>query len=216
MRSENADKFNHDADAPEYDRDVLNESHPIRAGYEDLLKWVAQQVPSNSKVVDLGSGTGNLAMRIESPTKLICVDVSEQMTRIARSKLAGLPCAFVLADLLECFTELPVVDSIVSTYAIHHLAPTEKPILFRNVCDHLRPGGKAVFGDLMFESARAEAAICSEYSSTGRQNLVDDINDEFFWHLDVATDELKRLGFKVRSKRFSELSWGLLAEKPDS
>jgi hypothetical protein len=41
MRSKHVDKFNHDQDAPGYDQDILNEAHPIRAGYGELLDWVA-------------------------------------------------------------------------------------------------------------------------------------------------------------------------------
>jgi hypothetical protein len=37
MRSQFADKYNPDDDALKYDRDVLNESNPKRAGYKDLL-----------------------------------------------------------------------------------------------------------------------------------------------------------------------------------
>lgn len=214
MRSAHVDRFNHDDDAADYDRDVTNESHPIRAGYGELLAWVAGHVPPNSEVIDLGSGTGNLAARVKYPAKLLCVDVSDEMNAIARKKLAALPCEFVRADLLECFTQLPVVDAIVSTYAIHHLTPDERPVLFRSIWDHLRTGGKAVFGDLMFESSESETAICNHYASSGQQNLVDDIRDEFFWNLDGAVEELQRLGFQVACERFSELSWGVLAGKP--
>lgn len=41
MRSKHVDEFSHDQDAPGYDQDVLNEAHPIRAGYGELLDWVA-------------------------------------------------------------------------------------------------------------------------------------------------------------------------------
>lgn len=214
MRSANSDRFNHDEEAADYDRNVQNETDPIRAGYDELLTWVASHVPPRSEVIDLGCGTGNLAARIESPARMICVDVSEKMTSIAREKLAGCPCEFVIADLLECFARLPVVDAVASTYAIHHLDAEEKPLLFRSVWEHLRHGGKAVFGDLMFESTEAETAICDAYARTGDQELVDDIRDEFFWYLDVTTRQLGELGFEVSTRRFSELSWGVIAEKP--
>ena len=167
MRSQNVDRFNHDEDAADYDRDVLNESDPIRAGYDALLGWIAAQLPPGAEVVDLGSGTGNLAARIERPARLVCVDVSEKMTAIAREKLAGLPCEFVRADLLECFAQIPVVD-----------------------------------------------AIGRDYTRAGRQALVDDIREEFFWHLDAAVGQLRSLGFAVTTKRFSALSWGIVADKP--
>jgi hypothetical protein len=48
VRSRNADRFNHDEDAAGYDRDVLNEADPIRAGYDALLDWVAAGAAAGS------------------------------------------------------------------------------------------------------------------------------------------------------------------------
>ncbi len=214
MSSKHVDRFNHDPDAAGYDRDVARESNPIRAGYDALLTWVAAQIPPGSVVVDLGSGTGNLARRIRDPARLVCVDVSEEMTAIARTKLDGLPCQFVRADLLDCVDRLPAADAVASTYAIHHLTDDEKPLLFRGIYDHLRPGGVAAMGDLMFASRAAGQAICDAHARAGKQALVDAIGDEFFWYVDEAEAALEALGFATRHRRFSELSWAIVAEKP--
>ena len=58
MKSEFADKFNHDEDAPDYDQDVRNEADPIRAGYDALLNWVAAQTGTarSGRILELGSG----------------------------------------------------------------------------------------------------------------------------------------------------------------
>ncbi|MCG8418445.1 MAG: class I SAM-dependent methyltransferase [Proteobacteria bacterium] len=214
MRSANVDKFNHDADAADYDASVADESDPIRAGYDAVLGWVAEKVPAGSGVViDLGCGTGNLALRIAGAARLLCVDVSDKMTAIARRKLAHLPCEFVQADLLECFDDLPLADVIVSTYAVHHLTWQEKQVLFQKIHGHLAAGGMAVFGDLMFESRTAERSLCNQYARSGRQELVDDLQDEFFWYVDEARAELQRIGFHTVHKQFSELSWGIAARK---
>ncbi len=62
MRSRFADTFNHDADAPGYDKDVSNEVDPIRAGYTALLDWTARsaRIDQRHDVLELGAGTGNL------------------------------------------------------------------------------------------------------------------------------------------------------------
>lgn len=44
MRSQYADYYNHDEDAPLYDQDVADETHPIRAGYTAALAWVIESV----------------------------------------------------------------------------------------------------------------------------------------------------------------------------
>jgi protein-L-isoaspartate O-methyltransferase len=63
MRSANADIFNHDTEAAGYDHEVRNEADPIRAGYQEVLGWVVQQAQifPTSRVLELGSGTGNLS-----------------------------------------------------------------------------------------------------------------------------------------------------------
>jgi len=48
MRSEFTDKFNHGEDASKYDHDVGNETGPIRAGYSELLDWVAKQAATTN------------------------------------------------------------------------------------------------------------------------------------------------------------------------
>ena len=78
MRSANADIFNHDTDAAEYDDDVRNEANPIRAGYRKVLASVVEQaqITSTSRVLELGSGTGNLSALIANCRELVSVDVS--------------------------------------------------------------------------------------------------------------------------------------------
>ena len=79
MRSANADIFNHDTEAADYDNDVLNEADPIRAGYRDVLRWVVRQaqITPSSRVLELGSGTGNLSELIASCGELVSVRFRE-------------------------------------------------------------------------------------------------------------------------------------------
>lgn len=217
MRSRHIDRFNHDVDAADYDTDVTRERHPIRAGYAAVLKWVANEADPTpaSRVLDLGTGTGNTALALPAWATLDAVDVSENMAAIARSKLAGrAPVTFVQADLLEYFDEpRGPYDAIVSTYAIHHLTDEEKAALFAALAEALAPGGVAVFGDLMF----ADAAAKEEYLKTCPDPvLVDDIRDEFFWDLSRDVAELQRHGLVVTTRRLSELSWGVAARRAPS
>jgi ubiquinone/menaquinone biosynthesis C-methylase UbiE len=49
------------------------------------------RIDSSSRVLELGSGTGNLSCLIDQCGELVCVDLSEQMEAIARSKLGHIP-----------------------------------------------------------------------------------------------------------------------------
>ena len=157
MRSSHADYFNHDDGAVGYDDDVLNESDPIRTGYDAALGWVIENsgISRESRVLELGSGTGNLTSRLPEYHETICVDVSEKMEELALAKGARFPNRkFIKDDVLAVFDRnLGCFDSIVSTYTLHHLTEPQKVTLFGKLWSALNDGGVAVIGDLMVESA---------------------------------------------------------------
>ncbi|MDX1384587.1 MAG: class I SAM-dependent methyltransferase, partial [Thermoanaerobaculia bacterium] len=187
MRSRHADRFNHDEDAPGYDADVADEGNPIRAGYSALLDWVVSraEVGPEDAVLELGTGTGNLTRALGPARRTLCVDVSSEMLALAREKLADRSDVdFLEADLLEAFESIEEsFDVVVSTYAIHHLTPGERAVMFREVAGVLRPGGRAVFGDLMFADADHRRRYLAGLRSEGDDELADEIEDEFFWDL---------------------------------
>jgi putative AdoMet-dependent methyltransferase len=217
MRSAHGEVFNHDEDAGNYDSDVRNESDPVRAAYQDVLTWVIKEahINSSSRVLELGSGTGNLSCLITQCGELVCVDLSEQMEAIARSKSVHIPNRrFIHADILEVFDygSAPF-DSIISTYAIHHLTDKEKRLLFAKVFARLVPDGRAVFGDLMLQNQEEKSARIREYLTKSDAKTAQAIEEEFFWPIDTAVRDLIELGFRVATKRFSDLSWGVVALK---
>lgn len=217
MRSQYVDSFNHDPWAAGYDENVRDEADPIRAGYTDVLAWTVRQaeIEPQHTVVDLGVGTGNTAALIPAARRLIGVDISEQMMRRARTKLAHLPSVeLVRADLLEFFDQPRAFDRLISTYALHHLTEAEKATCFQQVWAALPPGGRAVFGDLMFAGQASQARVTEKYAAAGNADMVATFAEEFFWLVDNATAQLRQVGFAVTAvRRFSELSWGICAVK---
>lgn len=215
VRSRHADLFNHDADAGTYDENVRESDNPIRAGYDAVLDWVARRVTpaAGGPVVDLGIGTGNLTLRLPEKTPVIGVDVSERMLAIAERKLAGRPVTFVRADVLEFFEDPPPFGALMSTYTLHHLEPDERLRFFELLSHRLGEGDRAVFGDLMFESAPERDRLVDAYHRAGQESLVADIHEEFFWDVETDRRRLEDVGFDVDVIRFSELSWGIAATK---
>ena len=65
----------------------------------------------------------------------------------------------------------------------------------------------------MFESAETRQNKLDHYRRTGNEILAEEIEDEFFWNLDEALGVMTSLGFETVSRRFSDLSWGILAMK---
>ena len=216
-QSAHVDEFNHDPWAGDYDADVRNEEDPIRAGYSAVLDWVVTQaqIQADDVVVDLGMGTGNTAQRVPHAKELIGVDISPKMMAQAAPKVAHLPhVRYIEADLLGFFTEQRAFDALVSTYAIHHLTEPEKVQLFAAIFQTLTFGRRAVFGDLMFATAEAEATLRQQYQGQRNIGMIATFDEEFFWYVDHATTALQRIGFKlVEVKQFSELSWGIAVVK---
>ena len=217
MRSAHSEVFNHDDEANGYDTDVRNQSDPIRAAYRDVLAWVIREarIDSSSRVLELGSGTGNLSVLIHQCGELVCVDLSKQMEVIAGSKLGHIPNRrFIKADILEVFDcERAPFDSVISTYAVHHLTDDEKRLLFSKVFTSLVPGGSAVFGDLMLQNQEEKVSKTQDYLTKGDAKTAQAIAEEFFWSIDAAKVNLIEIGFQVETKRFSDLSWGVAARK---
>jgi len=64
------------------------------------------------------------------------------------------------------------------------------------------------------ERSKSGTYSCADpYRDSGRGNLAEDIEDEFFWNLEVNIPALEHAGFVTSIKRFSQLSWGLEARK---
>ena len=217
MRSRHADRFNHDDDAATYDRSVRNESDPIRAGYDALLSWVAEgaEVDPASRVLDLGSGTGNLARRLPHFETLVCVDVSLEMTRLAREKLADRPgVEFVTADLLEYFDRPgPAFDAVLSTYAIHHLLEDEKRSLFERIAARLAPGGRAVVRRPDVRERLGTPGAPRGPARERRERARRRHRGGVLLGRRVGHRRPRVPAARVVSRRFSQLSWGLRATR---
>ena len=219
MRSRHADEFNHDPWADAYDAGVRDGSNPIRAAYAEVLRWTVDRarIGPTDVVLDLGAGTGNTTALVPAAARVILVDVSPRMLAQASAKVAHLAQVEVRqVDLLEAFdTELPPLDAIVSTYAVHHLTAAEKARLFHEAHRALRPGGRAVFGDLMFESEAARSALAAAWTDEERRQVLKSLDEEFPWRVDQACRHLEAAGLAVlETNRFSVLSWGIATHRP--
>jgi len=215
VRSSHADVFNHDEEADGYDADVADESHPVRSGYRATLDWVVAraEVRPGDVVVDLGSGTGNLSIRLPRGRRLVCVDVSERMLAIAKDKL-GDEVEYVHSDLLEWSERPDRYDVVVSTYAIHHLTSEEKAGLIAAVAARLAPGGRFVVGDLM---AAGPAVVPALRRRLAHPDVDELFEDEYAWFVDESVVALADRGFtRVAVEQLSDLSWGLAAHRPDA
>ncbi|GKV68628.1 hypothetical protein NCCP2716_11260 [Sporosarcina sp. NCCP-2716] len=145
--------------ADEYDKTVqLSEesnTYPF-AGYKEILNVIfneSMQKP-NSDILDIGFGTGVLTRKLyEQGHHIDGVDFSSNMIALAQPTMPD-------ANLLEWDISkgLPPeilgrqYDSIISTYALHHLPDKEKAEFIAMLRPLLKDGGKILIGDIAFET----------------------------------------------------------------
>ena len=156
--------------ADNYDKSVniADESnlYPF-AGYDELLNIIYGTVMNRKpvSVLDIGIGTGTLAYRLyEGGNQITGIDFSSAMLEKARGKMPG-------ATLIECDFSggLPYeiqdkqFDFVISTYALHHLADTDKVSLIQSVLDCIKDDGMIIIGDVSFQN-RNDLESCKAFS----------------------------------------------------
>ncbi len=148
-------------------------------------------------VLDLGTGTGNLAaIFAETGCELWCSDYSAEMLVRARAKLPG--AHFVQADLRAAWpAELDRrFDRIVSAYVFHHFPlPQKVALLVELTSQRLLPGGRIVIADISFENAASREMI--------KRKVGEDWDDEEWWLADEALSALEQAGLLAAYRQVS-------------
>ncbi len=178
--------------APHYDAAVQEEKDFPSIGYSNVLGEIERLCAPRSGmvVVDMGTGTGELARRLsDGGCEVWGVDFSANMLAEARKKV---PHARLLqADLNHGWpAALPIeVDSIVSSYALHHFPLTRKISLLLQWATHLVAGCSVVVGDIAFPTVDARTRAEHRW-----QDLWD--SDEFYWAADETLPRLAKVGLE--------------------
>lgn len=115
---------------------------------------------SSDRVLDIGAGTGLLALAAAPRVRRVwALDISPAMCSHLAAKLArrGIENTKVVA---RSATDLPLadgsVDVVLSNYCFHHLNDADKSRALGEIGRVLRPGGRLVFGDMMFRVGLAD------------------------------------------------------------
>lgn len=146
--------------ANDYDQTVQlseeNNEYPF-AGYKNILNLIFNEAmqKENSSILDIGFGTGVLATNLyEHDHRIDGIDFSEEMIAIAQEKMpeAKLIQWDMTNGLPETFANTKY-DTIISTYALHHLTDREKTVFIKELLAQLKPDGKIYIGDIAFQTA---------------------------------------------------------------
>ncbi|ETI67184.1 class I SAM-dependent DNA methyltransferase [Neobacillus vireti] len=193
--------------ADSYDDTVIGhdiEYKEVFSKYEQILAAVADQ--SVGHVVEFGVGTGNLTQKLLSRgLRVTGIEPSPPMRKIAEAKL-GNNAVLLDGDFLQ-FPKVNNIDTFVSTYAFHHLTDDEKANAITHYGSLLSKGGRIVFADTMFESAKDYNQTIEKAKHQGYLNLAKDLETEYYTTIPFLTNILEENRFSVTFKQFNDFVW---------
>ncbi len=172
--------------------------------YDPLLEEVAKR--SFGRVLEFGPGTGNLTRKLlDNGLTVTGIEPSPAMRKVAQTKLAG-EAEILDGDFLH-FAIKGQVDTIVSSYAFHHLTDEEKGYAISNYGKLLPSGGKIVFADTMYESKDAYEEAIASAQENGFHNLAEDLQREYYTTIPVLKAFMEQNNFTVTFSRVNDFVW---------
>ena len=146
---------------------------------EDAVAGATEELAA-TRILDLGSGTGETARRVLAKhprARVVLVDASAEMLEAAREVLAEDRVEQVIVSRLEDALPDGPFDLVVSALAIHHLESNDKRLLFRRIAEALEPNGRFVLADVIVpdDPSQAVAPLDSPFDRPDR------LDDQLGW-----------------------------------
>lgn len=206
------DNWRFDDWASHYDEDIKEEGDGLDfyRHYEEVLTKTAQKV-TGEQVVEVGIGTGNLALKIQQYNwelkEYIGIDQSINMLKEAKKKCHDI--TLRLGDFLKLPLQSEKYDCVVTSYAFHHCNSKEKELAIAEMNRILKPHGQIIITDLMFENQEARKAFTAMASVREKE----DLQDEYFGNVDEVTNIFQKCGYHCQVEQIDELIWCIVAKK---
>lgn len=199
--------------AQSYDLSVYGHDEQYRDvfdGYETILNTVVEK--SGNVVLEFGVGTGNLTKKLIEANKTVYgVEPSAPMRELAKEKLGHV--TIEDGDFLQFPLPNEPIDTIVSTYAFHHLTDQEKEEAIGKYSTLLRKGGKIVFADTAFIDREAYEAMIAEVKQKGFVDLAEDLQREYYTTIPALEHMFTTHGFTVTFTPMNRFVWLMEAVK---
>ena len=123
----------------------------LSLGHIDRVYVRVAQLVRGPDVLDLGCGTGNMALRLTRlGLRVTGIDASPEMLAVARRKIPpGAVVRWVETRAVELIDHFPAgsFDTILSILAFSELSEAEQFLVLRQCRSLLRPGGRLILAD---------------------------------------------------------------------
>lgn len=197
-----------------YDLWTAKEQGLYYARYRDLLDLVVVRcrMRPGDRVLDIGTGTGELALRFarNRGCHVVGLDPSPAMIEAAIRKGEGDGRGAATFQVAEApFLEIPYpdrsFDAVASTQAFHHVHERHKPAAVREMARVLEAGGRLAIGDPMFrDRADLEAAL---------SRWPDELEEEYFCYLDTLEPMFRDAGLTFEAEQLTDINWAVWGER---
>lgn len=173
------------------------EYHDVFVNYPFMLKEAAKR--ATGKTIEFGPGTGNLTLLLlAKDLELTAIEPSPEMTIIGEKK-TGL--TFQKGDFLNFSADS--ADTIISSFAFHHLTDEEKEKAISRYASLLSDHGQIIILDTLFNNKQEKEEIIRSYTQQGHLGLVDNLKTEYYPLKEVMTGIAARHGFSYESIQFN-------------
>jgi|SRR5690625_134168 len=186
------------------------EYREVFKSYDDILQLIAFR--AHGRVIEFGVGTGNLTKEvIKQGHHIKGVEPSKNMRAIAQRKLPQV----VIED--GHFLDFPFiddhVDTVVSSYAFHHITDREKDRsidLYKNM---LNDGGRIIFADTIFIDKASQDKAIRKAKDQAYHRLAKDLQTEYYTTHAVIDRILRKHGFLTHYEKMNDFVWLIEAKK---
>ncbi|MFN2169575.1 MAG: class I SAM-dependent methyltransferase, partial [Anaerolineae bacterium] len=164
------------------------------------------------RVLDIGTGTGELALRFarNRGCDVVGLDPSPAMIDEALRKMKHQCSAGVGFQVAEApFLEIPypngAFDAVASTQAFHHVHERHKSAAVREMARVLKEDGRLAIGDPMFrDRAGLEAALA---------RWPDELEEEYFAYLNTLASMFHDAGLTFEAEQLTAINWVVWGKK---
>lgn len=202
--------------AENYDETISMEDGDYKElfkNYNEILNETVKHIGKyeNAKVIDIGSGTGNLT-NIASKVgyDVIGIEPNLKTRNIATVKYPNI--SFSSGTFLSLPIDDNSVDAIVSSYAFHNLTDVEKIEAIKQFKKKLKNDGTIVIADTIYESIEIKEKLIEEAKQDKDLNLANLLKTEISTTQNILTEIFEQEGFKVSYMQMNKFVWILTAK----